>query len=72
MFFKVLGGVGYYIERRYRGVPYTPVPHEKAIIDERSERQNQQQSIASPYRMDTIVPKTIFEKNNPENLRKLS
>jgi len=48
------------------------VPHEKAIIDERSERLSQQQPTASPYRMDTIVPKTIFEKNNPDNLRKLS
>jgi len=71
-FFKVLGGLGYYIERRYRGVPYTPVPHEKAIIDERSERQNQQQITASPYKMDTIIPKTIFERNNPEDLRKFS
>jgi len=68
----VVGGLGYYIERRIRGVPYTPVPHEKTIIDERSERQNQQQLTASPYKMDTIVPKTIFEKNNPENLRKYS
>jgi hypothetical protein len=72
LFFKVLGGLGYYIERRYRGIPYTPVPHEKTIIDERSERQYQQQITASPYRMDTVVPKTIFERNNPEDLRKFS
>lgn len=70
--FKVLGGIGYYIEQRIRGTPYTPVPHEKAIIDERSERQNQQEFTASPYRMETIVPKTIFERNNPEDLKKFS
>jgi hypothetical protein len=69
----VVGGLGYYIERRYRGVSYTPVPHEKTIIDERSERQDQEQPpTASPYRMDTVVPKTIFERNNPENLKKFS
>ena len=68
----VIGGLGYYIERRYRGIPYTPVPHEKTIIDERSERQNQQQPTATPYKMDTVVPKTIFERNNPDNLRRIS
>ena len=68
--FKVLGGVGYYVERRLRGVPYTPVPHEKTIIDERSERQDHEQVTASPYRMDTVVPKTIFDRNNPDDLRK--
>lgn len=72
LFYVVIGGVGYYIERRLRGVPHTPVPHEKAIIEERSDRYVQQQPIASPYRMDTILPKTIFERNNPEELRKLT
>ncbi len=71
-FFKVLGSLGYYIERRYRGECYTPVPHEKTIIDERSERQNQQQITASPYKMDTVIPKTIFERNNPQDLRKFN
>jgi hypothetical protein len=66
----VVGGLGYYIERRYRGVSYTPVPHEKTIINERSERQNQEQITVSLYNMDTIVPKTIFERNNPDDLRK--
>lgn len=64
-----MGSFGYFIERHYRGVPHTPVPHEKAIIDERLERQNNQQPTASPYRMDTVVPKTIFERNNPEDLK---
>jgi hypothetical protein len=68
----VFGGLGYYIERRFRGVPYTPVPHEKAITDERLERQSHEQLTASPYRMDTIVPKTIFNRNNPEDLKKFS
>lgn len=71
--FEVLGGLGYYLERRLRGVPHTPVPHEKAIIDERLDRYTQQQQpIASPYRMDTILPATIFERNNPEDLKKFS
>lgn len=72
LMFEVLGGVGYYIERRLRGVPHTPVPHERAIIDERLDRYTQQQPIASPYRMETILPTTIFERNNPEDLRKFS
>lgn len=66
----VLGGIGYHIERRYRGVPYTPVPHEKTIINERIERQEKEEPTASPYRMETVLPKTIFERNNPEALRK--
>ncbi|CAF0916041.1 unnamed protein product [Rotaria sordida] len=66
----ILGSLGYVIERRIRGIPYTPVPHEKTIIDERVERQNQQQITASPYKMDTVVPKTIFERNNPDDLKK--
>ena len=68
----MLGGLGYYLERRWRGIPHTPVPHEKAIIDERSERQNHEQPTASPYRMDSVVPKTIFGRNNPADLRKAS
>jgi hypothetical protein len=71
-FLVVVGGLGYYLERRYRGVPYTPVPHEKTIIDERSERQNQQQPTATPYNMDTVVPKTIFDRNNPVDLKRIS
>lgn len=73
MFFSslVIGGLGYYIEKRCRGgVPYTPVPHEKTIIDERAERQNQEEPTASLYRMETILPKTIFERNDPAALRK--
>ncbi|CAF2509999.1 unnamed protein product [Rotaria sp. Silwood2] len=68
----VLGSLGYLIERHCRGIPYTPVAHEKTIIDERVERQNQQQVTASPYRMDTVLPKTIFERNNPDDLKKIS
>ena len=66
----VLGGLGYYIEKRCRGVPFTPEPHEKPIIDERIERQDKEEPTASPYRMETVVPKTIFERNNPAALRK--
>ena len=68
--FIVLGGIGYYIERRYRGTPTTPVPHEKSIIDERSDRQGQQELIASPYKMDSVIPTTIFVRNDPNDLKK--
>lgn len=68
----VCGGLGYIIERRYRGIPHTPVAHEKTIIDERSERQEKDQTYVSTYQMDTVIPKTIFERNTPENLKKCS
>ncbi|CAF0961005.1 unnamed protein product [Adineta ricciae] len=68
----VLGGIGYYIERRYRGTPTTPVPHEKSIIDERSDRQRQQELIASPYKMDSVIPTTIFVRNDPNDLKKFT
>jgi len=70
IFCLVLGSLGYYIEQRYHGTAYTPVPHEKPIVDERFERQDQQEMTATPYKMETIIPKTIFEKNNPEALKK--
>ena len=66
----VLGGIGYYIEKRCRGVPFTPEPHEKPITDERLERQDKEEPTASPYRMETVLPKTIFERNDPSALRK--
>ncbi|CAF0715299.1 unnamed protein product [Adineta steineri] len=67
----VLGSIGYYIEKRYHSKSYTPVPHEKGIIDERSERQDQQQPTASPYNMNNVIPTTIFNRNNPEDLKKI-
>lgn len=68
----VVGGLGYYIERRIRGTPTTPVPHERSIIDERSDRQDQQELTASPYHMDSVVPKHIFDRNKPEDLKRPS